>query len=130
VVYNVFVDFIFYITMSKASKKEKKRLRRIAELQRLAAMQKQQGAASPLSSQSPNTPNALNTPNTPKTSSTPQYSSEVTAEFAHVKFDLIKIGISVLLIAAFITAIALIDKQTGFLSDLAKLIFRFLQLQI
>jgi len=129
--------------MSKASK-ARKRERRLKELQKIQGLERQahisvSAGQSPLGgtlSTSPETENSYPSGHIYRQADrqtkpgTEFVSDAVEKEFAHVKFDLIKISFVILLVVAFYTVITLIDNQTGFLSDLAKSIFRFLQLPL
>ena len=113
--------------MSKASKARKKE-RRFAELQKIQGLQNEVSAS--VSSEKLVTSPTSSTSQLNNSLETRNSKLETSAEFAHVKFDLVKISIVVLLVVAFYTVITIIDNQTGFLSDLAKSIFRFLQLPV
>jgi hypothetical protein len=133
--------------MSKASK-ARKRERRLKELQKIQGLERQAhisvsagqsplgGASTSQLSSSPQTENSYSSGHIYRQADrqtkpgTEFVSDAVEKEFAHVKFDLIKISFVILLVVAFYTVITLIDNRTGFLSDLAKSIFRFLQLPL
>ena len=103
-------------------------MRRLAELQRLAALQRQQPTSSPV------TPDAspqgiLAGPSKLRaTPSVGQYSTEITAEFSHVKTDLIRIAVYVLIIAATLAILQILNLRYNLLSSWAESIFRFLGL--
>ena len=107
--------------MSKASKARKKE-RRMAELAKIQGLESRPSVSvsspesAPVSELSPTSYKLQ-----PTTSS---------AEFAHVKMDLVKIAIVILLVVGFYTTLTLVDNQTNFLQEFARSIFRFLQLPV